>query len=130
MDPGYVVVGKTGQPIDTANRTQPLSGGVATLYDSTAVVRSNRGARFKAVVINMESSHDSAADGLAISESDDNGTTWKTVYTRTYVQAVDGRLKVIYKLIGAPDFKVSFTNSANVLTTFRWSVLLDERERG
>ena len=129
-DPGYRVVGKTGQPINTAGATQPASGGVATLYDSTATVKSNRGSKAKALVINVESSHDSATDGLAISESDDNAANWKTVYTRTYTQAVDGRLKVIYKLIGAPDVRVQFTNSANTLTTFRWAVLTDERERG
>jgi hypothetical protein len=130
MDPGYILVGKTGTPINTSGALQPGSGGVATLYNSTLLSLGYIGRQAKALVINVRSSHDSAVDGLAISESDDSGTNWETVYTRTYTQAVDGRLKVIYKLVGAPDVRVTFTNSANVLTTWRWSVLIDERERG
>lgn len=127
---GYVVVGKSGNPINTSGALQPASGGTATLFDSTAVARANNGAKFKSIIINVESSHDSAANGLEISESDDSGTNWSVVYARTYTQAVDGRLKVIYKLIAAPDVRVRYTNSANALTTWRWSVLVDVRERG
>lgn len=135
LDPGYVCVGKTGNSINAAGATQPASGATATLWDSTKrdgvnATSDNRGLYAKALIINIESSHDSAANGLVIAESDDGGANWSTVYSRTYTQAVDGRLKVIYKLVGAPEIWVTYENSANTLTTFRWSVLIDERERG
>ncbi len=120
----YAVVSKTG------NVAAPASGATVTLWDSLAQAAGNSGSRAKAIVVNVESSHDSATDGVQISESDDNGTTWKTVYTRTYTVAVDGRLKLVYKLIGAPDVRVRYINSANALTTWRYSVLVDISERG
>lgn len=118
------------QIVKTNDVAAPASGATATLFTTTAAPGKNRGHLIKALIINIESSHDSATDGLVISESDNDGTTWKTIYTRTYTQATDGRLKVIYKLVGAPDVRVQFINSANTLSTWRFSVFADEYERG
>lgn len=127
---GYNVLGKTGMVI------QPASGATAVLYDSTKestargmLSSSHQGARWKAIIVNLNSSHDSAANGLEISESDDDGAHWDITYKHSYVAATDVRFKIGYFLVSAPDVRVRYINSANVLTLFRWSVLGDSFER-
>lgn len=123
--PGYVVISKTG------NVSAPASGATVTLYDSTLLASSTQlvprgtGARWRRIIVNIESSHDSAANGLKVLESDDGGTTWSAIAQRTYTQAVDGRLKFITVTTSAPEVQVTYTNSANTLTTWRYSVLGD-----
>jgi hypothetical protein len=117
---GFVVLSKTN------NVTAPASGATATLFTTvpTGQTAAGRGARYKKLIINVESSADSAANGLVVAESDDGGTTWKTVYEATYT-ASGGRLKVVINEIGAPELRVTFANSAATLTTWRFSVLAD-----
>jgi hypothetical protein len=120
MEAGINLISKTGSV------AQPASGATVTLYNSTANCGAvGRGARIKKLILNLDSSHDSAANGIAVSESDDGGTTWRTVYTRTYTQATDGRLKLVINSLGAPEIRVQYTNSANTLTTWRYSLLAD-----
>jgi hypothetical protein len=114
----------------TSDVAAPASGATVTLFSSTANNSAvGRGARFKKLILNLESSHDSAANGVQVSESDDDGTTWKTVYTRTYTQATDGRLKLVVNELGAPEIRVQYVNSANTLTTWRYSLLADTNEQ-
>jgi hypothetical protein len=120
MYEGYHLLSKTS---DVA---QPASGATVTLFNSTANSGAiGRGARFKTLVVNVQSSHDSAANGLVIEESDDDGVTWTAIYTKSYVAATDLRFKVRTGAISAPELRVRFTNSANALTTWRFSVLGD-----
>lgn len=132
---GYDVLGKTLN-VGLNGETQPASGATFVMYDSTrsatqkgAVSSSNAGARFKCIIVNIESSHDSATDGLEISESDDNGAEWNTIYLKSYVAATDLRFKRIEANISAPDIRVRYINSANTLTKFKWAVLGDPTER-
>lgn len=142
-DFGYDQLGKTGDAIwdvtTNAMVTQPASSDTVELFNSleypqnlvrTVWRSSGRAKRWKMFILNIRSSADSAASGIEVSESDNNGTNWDTVYVRSYVAASDNRLKVYISLIGAPEIRIRFINSAAVLTTFRWSLLADVRERG
>lgn len=101
----------------------PASGATITLWASSATSTSN--ARFKKVIVNIYSSHASAASGLQIDESVDN-STWRnvdsftiaaTTYTKSYVS------------VSAPFVRAVYINSASTLTTWEMSVLTDEQER-
>ena len=124
IEPGYDVLA-TGLYI-----AKPGSGLTIVIFDTTAnstasgaSSSSNFGARYKGLIWNLESSHDSAANGMTIDESDDGGLNWSNVYSHSYVQATDGRFKRTHNTLSAPDFRVRYANSANVLTTWRFSLL-------
>jgi len=123
---GYVTLAELALST-TGKVAAPGSGATITLWASNANnTAAGKGARYKMFVINIYSSHASAASGLVISESSDKGVTWDslstasvsaTTYTKTYFKA------------SAPDIKIEYTNSANVLTTWRGSVMGDPMER-
>jgi len=104
----------------------PGSGATTTLWASnTNGGSAEQGARYKRLIINVYSSHASAASGLQIDESED-GTSWDnlvsysvsaTTYTKNYVS------------VGAPFLRVRYVNSANVITTWRIGILGDQNER-
>lgn len=137
---GYTLLGRTGTQIwDSTTSTfvtQPGSSDTVVLYDSTLLDNTQKrqpsllGAQHKMFVLNINSSADSAANGIELSESDDAGVTWETTYVRTYATAVDLRLKLFISLVGAPETRIRYINSAAVLTRFRWSLLVDPIERG
>jgi len=123
---GYTVLAELGLAT-TGKVAAPGSGATITLWSSIGNnPAAGKGSRYKMLVMNIYSSHASAASGLVISESSDKGVTWDslatasvsaTTYTKTYTK------------VSAPDVKVEYTNSANVLTTWRGSVLGDPMER-
>src|SRR5690348_10468271 len=103
----------------------PGSGATITLWSSVGTA-GTAGSRYKKIIVNIYSSAASGTNGLVIAESNDGGTNFRTVtavtvaattYTKTYVT------------VSAPIIKVSYTNSANVLTTWEMSVLGDQQDR-
>ena len=124
----YDVLAKTGDIVNNVSTT-PGSGATVVLYQSNLPGAARRGSRFKMIVLNITSSADSGANGVIFEESDDGGTNWDTLpQTFTYLTA-SGRVKTYCK-ISAPEFRVRYTNSAAVLSTWRFSLLGDNYERG
>lgn len=106
----------------------PGSGATVLLWSSvTNNPGGGKGARYKMLVTNIITSHDSAANGLKVYESSNKGTTWDLLQ-QTSVTAAGGYTKT-YTKVSAPDLKVEYTNSANVLTTWRGSIMGDSMER-
>lgn len=119
MNNGYVVLGKTGDV------TTPASGATATLYTTTGTVTAGRGQRWKLVVLNMYSSHLSGASGVIFEESDNGGTDWR-VKSRRFLPATTRRTFVFRP--SAPEWRIRYTNSANTLSAFQWSLMGDESD--
>lgn len=118
MNNGYVLLGKSG------NVTAPAAEATVTLYSSTANVGAvGRGQRFKALHLNIYSSHASGASGVVFSESNDGGTNFEVKNRRFLPAAVYRRFTFRPK---SPEWKIAFTNSASTLTAFRWSLMGDE----
>lgn len=104
----------------------PASGATATLWASnTNGGNAAQGSRYKRIIVNIYSSHASAASGLQFDESED-GVTWDnlvsytvaaTTYTKSYVSMASAFLRVRY------------VQSANTITTWRVGVYGDQNER-
>jgi len=128
---GWHTLSKTGDKVNGVSTT-PGSGSTVTLYDSTVQAGGPRGAgaRFKMLVINLNSSHDSAATGVTIDESNDGGANWENLSAQSFTyQTASGYVKTFVK-VSAPEVRVKYANSANVLTRWRFSILGDSEERG
>lgn len=106
----------------------PGSGATVTLWLSTDNSRlAMQTARVKRLIINVYSSHASAANGLQIDESNDGGpTNWRNVVSYTVAATTYTKN---YVAVSAPYVRVRYVNSANLLTTWEYSVLTDEDER-
>ncbi len=104
----------------------PGSGATITLWSSAGnILVATQGARWKRLIINVNSSAASAASGLQIDESPD-GTNWDNLVSYS-VSA--NTFSKYYVSVGAPFVRVRYVNSANVLTTWRMSILGDQTER-
>jgi len=126
---GYTLLrrGVTSPAAGSGDLAAPTSGQTITLWQSNSNVNSTWGGpRWKRLIINIYSSHASAANGLTIDESVD-GTNWRnvtsytisaTTYTKNYVA------------VSAPYIRVQYQNSANTLTTWEMAILGDTGERG
>jgi len=105
----------------------PGSGATITLWLSTDNLRPLQTARKKRLIINIYTSHVSATNGLQIDESNDGGpTNWRNLVSYT-IAATTYTKNVVS--VSAPYVRVRYVNSANVLTTWEYSVLSDEDER-
>ena len=102
----------------------PGSGATVTILDTTT------GNSFAAMVdripfarvqFNLLSSHDSGASGIVFSSSFDRGANFDTQQTYTYV-ASGGAKSYDYEVLGG-HLKIAYTNSASVLTSWRWEVV-------
>ena len=101
----------------------PGSGATITIWDSGSGVT---GVKFKRLIWNGISSHDSGASGLSFEHSFDDGTNWDVLvaYTNT-ASTVYQR----FVAVSAPRVRVRYTNSANVLTTWRGCLIGDTYDR-
>jgi hypothetical protein len=114
-------------PNDAGVIAAPGSGSTITLWDSGAnVAKADRGCRFKRIIVGIVSSAASAALGLTIDESLDDGLNWDNLtgfsisantYTKNYIA------------VGAPRIRVRYANSANVLTAWRFAIMGDATDR-
>ena len=100
------------------NNGPPGSAATITIFDSTAAGYTSwlSGLPFERVQLNVYSSHDSGASGVVFSSSFDRGTNFRTQDADTYLNA-DGPTTFDY-LIKGGHFKLAYTNSANVLTSW------------
>ncbi len=132
---GYVTLQKlsltaTVGTSSVAGGGPPGSGATVVLWSSMSNnVAAGKGARYKMIVVNVNTSADSAANGLTFEESNDAGTTWEVVGTGDSITTGGGYTKT-YKKVSAPEVRVRYANSAAVLTRWRGSVMGDVMERG
>ena len=105
--------------------TAPGSAATITIWDSGSTV--NAGTRYKLLVMTNTPSHDSGASGVSFQVSSDNGLNWDTYIT--YTDTAAGSPNVHWVALAAPRMRVRYTNSANVLTTWRGNLMADEYER-
>ena len=105
----------------------PGSGATITLWSSAGNISvATQGARWKRIIVNLEVSHASAANGLQFDESAD-GTNWHNVVS--YSIAATPTYTKSYVSVAASFVRVRYVNSANVLTMWRMEVLGDQMER-
>ena len=129
MSTGYVLLrrGVFSPAAGSGEQSPPASGATITIWESAANTNSAySGTRWKRLILNIYSSHDSAANGVEFEESADN-TNWRDLTTYTYANS-DGLTK--YSIaVSAPFIRVKYTNSANTLTAWEMSLLGDTCER-
>lgn len=120
------------QPNPEGYVAAPGSGATITLWQSAPTpntdrrsIGPNRGRRFKRLVVNVFSSHLSAANGLVFQESQDE-VNWRDLITYSIVAVTYTKN---YVAVSAPFVRVTYANSANVLTAWEMSVLGDAYER-
>lgn len=102
--------------ISTNNSTTSVLSGDA-VYTGTADDVSN----FANVTIQLDSSHDSAVDGMTFQFSIDN-TNWDDIYTFTYI-AAEGARRFQFPAT-AQYFRVVYTNGSTLQTHFRVQTIL------
>jgi hypothetical protein len=71
--------------------------------------------------LNVESSHDSGVNGVVFSESQDDGANFDSISTQTYSAANGLTSYDVLSRGGHP--KITYTNSASVLTSWRYTLL-------
>lgn len=101
----------------------PGSGATITIIDTSDSGHSawRDKVPFERIEFNMYSSHDSGASGVVFSSSFDRGANFDTQDTDTYLNA-DGPTTFDYLMKGG-HVKIAYTNSANVLTAWRYEVV-------
>jgi hypothetical protein len=128
---GYTVlaIGLTTAPTNGEIVAKPGSAATITLYDSSANNPSPRsGSRYKRVVLWLNSSADSGASGVVYQEKLHIDGTYRTVGT-TYTYATADGVTRYFLTPAAPYWRLRYTNSAAVLTTWEMAVLGDTNER-
>ncbi|MBV8972762.1 MAG: hypothetical protein JO290_10770 [Sphingomonadaceae bacterium] len=134
-DSGYILVarGVLSPNANTSDVGPPSSGATITLLDTTVgqanfqagPLNSWGARRIKRLIINIYTSHISAANGLVINEQNGDGNwdqlTSYTVAATTYTKNIIA--------VSAPHVQVTYTNSANTLTSWRFSIFADTLER-
>lgn len=131
MDYGYQVV---------APPAAPGSGAAVTLWDSsidygrtaTANTVKNVAARYKRALVTIYSSHISGTGGLVLAWNDAalGSSTWRTINGAGSGETVAATTITHrdFDIIG-PNMRIVYTNSANVLTTWQVTIMLDPFER-
>lgn len=129
MSSGYVLLrrGVTTVAAGSGEQAKPASGATITLFTSADNQNSSYGGpRFKRLIVNIYSSHASAASGLKFQESV-NGSDWRDLVSYS-ISATTYTKNIV--AVSAPYVRVTYENSANTLTTWEMSVLGDVEERG
>lgn len=101
----------------------PGTGATITILDTSDAGHTawKAGVPFERIELNIYSSHDSAASGVAFTSSFDRGTNFRAQSATTYTQATDLARTWDYLMKGG-HVKIAFTNSANVLTAWEMEV--------
>lgn len=113
---GAVWVHEKHHKIDSGNSTTtPLAGDA--VFTGTAVDLLS----FSSVSIQIDSTHDSATDGMTFEFSIDN-SNWDKIYVFTYTAADSAR---VFQLpVHAKWFRIVYTNGSTLQTTFRVQTIL------
>jgi hypothetical protein len=113
-----------GGSANSGTDAPPGSGATITIYDSSVAPPTHKsGVPFNRLQLNVYSSHDSAANGVAFLSSFDNGSNFRTQSTNTYLNS-DGATSYDYLQRGRHT-RITYENSANVLTAWEmelWGV--------
>ena len=108
----------------SGEQAPPGNNATITIFDSTANANSLQFITplpFERLVLVIDSSHDSGANGVIIEGSTNNGSTWVAMQTaQTYLTANGPTTYDI--LVVMPQVRLRYTNSAAVLT--RWNMSL------
>ena len=111
-----VIGNQSGGRVDTGNSSVATLG-ISGNFTGTGVDLMG----FSAVCVTLDSSHDSATDGMTFEFSTDN-TNWDDVYTFTYT-AANGARRFQFP-VTARYFRVNYTNGGTGQTTFRLQTVL------
>lgn len=110
----------TGKP---GGQAAPGSGATITIWESAVNMLSSLDCQpFQRVQLNIYSSHDSGASGVVFLSSFDQGANYRTQSATTYTNASDGARTWDYLMKGG-NVKITYTNSANVLTAWEMEVV-------
>lgn len=109
----------------SGEQSPPGSGATIVIYDSTATsngLQGNVAVPFARLVLTINSSANDAAPGIFWEGSDDNGLHWDTMNPSDTYTTASG-LMVFDRPVTMPQVRIRYTNSANVLTTWRMSLI-------
>lgn len=100
----------------------PGSGATITIFDSSVVdpMWDPIGMPVERIQLNIYSSHDSGASGVAFSSSFDRGANFRSQSAQTYSNA-NGATTYDYLMKGG-HVKIAYTNSASVLTAWEYEL--------
>lgn len=121
-------------PAGSGLQAPPGSGATIVIFDSTLNTPIGQGMSllpFSRLVLHIDSSADSGASGVVIEGSSNYGRTWRAMQAaQTYLTANGGTDYDI--LVTMPQVKLSYTNSAAVLTRWNMSLegILGDRSKG
>lgn len=134
MEPGIIILrrGIMNPTGGAPEQAQPGSGSTITIWDSslnTNGLSPTRGPQLSRVVLAIFASHDSAADGVKFYLSQD-GTNFQLDDQDAYA-ATDGETTYDW-LMRAPHGRITYENSANVLTSWQMSLMgiIGDRDPG
>lgn len=126
--------GKLTVPAGDPEQAAPTSGQTITLYDQTLDSTNAPGNQkvlppWSRIRLTLFSSHDSGANGVVYAESQD-GTNFDTLSTFTYLNANGSSTYDFLYRGGHP--KITYTNSANTLTSWRYTLegIIGDRNPG
>lgn len=98
----------------------PGSGATVTVWDSGATA--DLGDSIVRITLAIDSSADSAANGVTFETTFDGGTTWRAFKTAAYTTA--SGLSLVHAARTGSRVRIRYANSAAVLTYFRGEVRL------
>lgn len=104
----------------------PGNGATITLHETNQ--ESIADVNYEWIVLAIIASHDSAANGVKLLVSFDGGVTYDLV-AQTAFTVAGGLLKFKKHLIQGGRMKLTYANSANVLTAFRGTVYLSNEQQ-
>jgi hypothetical protein len=108
----------------------PGSGAAITLFDSASLV-AGFGPQTRKIIANIRTSHISGAGGLEFQVTWDGGLTWNDIVSYTVPALTAGVPFSSYEVAanGLPRWRIQYTNSSNVLTTWQGNIeaIFDER---
>lgn len=122
--PVVIARGKFTVAPNDGEQGPPGSGATITIYDQTldkpAAATQVPQPPFARLKLSIFSSHDSAASGVVFAESQDDGANFDTTSTQTYLNA--NGLTTYYYLMRGGHPKITYQNSASVLTAWRYTL--------
>lgn len=135
MMTGQIILARwTGLTSVNGSVAAPGNGSTITIFDSGTTVAGQQyssmdaiGVNWKRVIMTSVSSHDSGASGVVFQASFDDGTNWDTIVS--YTDTAAGAPNIHYVALSVPRWRVRYTNSANVLTSWRGNLVGDEFDR-
>lgn len=123
--PVQIARGVLSPAAGSGEQSPPGSGATITIYDSTANTNNlqfNPHVPWSRIVLAVNSSHDGAANGVIFEGSEDNGANWDDMVAKQSYATASG-LVSYDALVTAPQVRVRYINSANVLTRWRMSLM-------